>query len=168
MKAFLQIERKVSGRNPAAIFPCEFRCRRGSEACRVRVRRITLIEVAIATVLSVLLVATVLSGLLAASEASYAAGQHTAAMGLCQDRMEEMRAVDFEDISGENFPDETGLSLTHTQASEEHVISCSRQVFLQDESTEDIGAKRVRVTVQWTFRGREHEERLETIIYDFH
>jgi hypothetical protein len=53
-----------------------------------------------------------------------------------------------------------------TEPASRDAVLCERTVAIQDESEPDLPAKRVVVSVQWTYRGQDHQERLESIVHD--
>ena len=133
------------------------------EACRF----FTLTEVVVTVALSVLIIAAALSGLLSAQRAGAMSAQHTCAVALCQDALEEMRAAEFDDITTQNFPESEEMTLTHTTAPQEVLIPCTRLIEITDESEEDLFAKRVRITVEWDWGGQVRDQHIESIVYDF-
>jgi len=126
----------------------------------------TVVEVTIAAAIVMLLLGGGFLSLSMSSEAAYLAAQHTTAAGLCQDRLEQIRAADFDKIDSVTFPSEFGLQLTHTEAPAEVIVLCDRTVDIIDESAPNLGAKRIVVTVHWRFVGSDHEEHIETIVHD--
>ena len=127
----------------------------------------TMTEVCVASCIGVLLMVTALAGLGTARSVGTHTSQHTSALALCQDTVEAMRADDFDHLTPQNYPDEY-LTLTHTNAPQETLIPCHRVVEIEDASSPGLGAKRINIAVEWTYRGREQDLRVETIIYDYH
>lgn len=134
-----------------------------------RRRPMTLLEVAIACMILGLLSIAVLNGILTASASAHISAQYAAAFGLCDEKMEEIRAISYEDVVGDNFPPEEDLVLTHTEASPQVDIFCEREVTIEDsddlaELANPVG-KRITVRVTWEFGGREHVQSLQTMIF---
>ena len=126
----------------------------------------TLMEIMIASFISMIVIGSALMSLSVMGSSAQLAAQHTAAMCLCQERLEEIRAAPFEDVNRERFPDEHGLALTHTESPAEKILTCDRLVEILDESDPGWQARRIIVTVRWVFVGKPNEERIETIVHE--
>lgn len=130
----------------------------------------TLIEVAIAGACTLIMVTGAIGAIVVGVSATHRSAMHSAAMCLCQQRFEQIRATQpFSSLNATTFPNETGLVLTHTQANAQVNVTCSRTATITDMSTTGLPAKRVLVTVTWTWRNRNvpETESLEGIVYDF-
>ena len=132
----------------------------------IRFRPMTLMEIMIASFISMIVIGSALMSLTVMGSAAQLAAQHTAAMSLCQERLEEIRAAPFDELNAESFPTENGLSLTHTESPVGKVLTCERLVDITDDSQPGWQARRVVVTVRWVFRNRPNEERIETIVHE--
>ena len=132
----------------------------------VRCRPMTLMEVMIASFVTMIVIGSALMSLTVMSSSAQLAAQHTAAMSLCQERLEEIRAAPFDQLTVENFPTENGLALTHTESPVGQTLECERIVAITDDSQAGWEARRVVVTVTWVFRNRPNDERIETIVHD--
>jgi hypothetical protein len=135
--------------------------------CRRR-RGMTLLEIAIAAVCGVLVISAAVCAAVVMSGGAMVSAQHTSAMGLCEERLEQVRAdPDFAGIAASRYPVETNIPLTHTESPSNQIIPCTRQASFQDVSLPGIPGKRVIVLVTWTFRHWAQQERIEGIVYDF-
>jgi len=129
--------------------------------------RITLIEVLVALVITALVVGGMMTSIIMASESTRTAAQHTAAMQLCVELVEEMRSVEFEQLVPANYPLQPSVTLMAPKSGD-NTILCTRSVELTDADTEDIEARRVVVKVEWRAGNRPQKVKYETIIYRFH
>lgn len=135
---------------------------------RRRAAPMTLLEITLTTVLSLIVVSAALSALVTMCSSAHLAAQHTAAMCLCQESLEALRAeTDFTHLTSTYYPTETGLTLTHTESPSNVIITCTRQPTITDASTAGVPAHRVVVTVSWTYRSKTQQERIEGIIYEY-
>lgn len=164
-RCVLFVRDSISGQTPVSAAQ-EEHLWRGLE-CRVRSHSMSLVEVVVTSALCLILTGTILTGLVSAGGAAAMASQHTAAMCLCQETVEDLRARDFADIVHRRFPAREDVSLTHTMSNQAVVVPAERRIEVTDESAPGFDARRVVVSVRWTIRGRVQEERVETIIYDF-
>ncbi|OPZ24702.1 MAG: hypothetical protein BWZ02_02797 [Lentisphaerae bacterium ADurb.BinA184] len=126
----------------------------------------TLTEVVVTSGLAAIVLAGVMAGLVASSDAMSLATQRTAALGLCQEKLESIRSDAFANVVQESYPEETGLSLTHTEANPQYVFPCTRQVTVADITSGGVAARRITVVVSWRFRDSERSETLHAIVYD--
>ena len=128
----------------------------------------TLIEVAIAGTCTLIMVTGAIGAIVVGVSATHRSAMHSAAMCLCQERFEKIRVTQpFSSLNAATFPNETGLVLTHTEANSQVNVLCNRTATITDISTTGLPAKRVVVTVQWSWRNRTESEALEGIFYDF-
>ena len=127
----------------------------------------TLIEVIIAITIGALTTGGLLMSLFMAAQGSLIASQHSAAMQLCIQTIEEMRASDYEDIDSEHFPSQEGIELTTADRSGNAVL-CEEKIKISDDSSENIEAKRIKIDVNWRYRKLDNSVPYETIIYKFH
>ncbi len=135
---------------------------------RLRTAPMTLLEITLTTVLSLIVVSAALSALVTMCSSAHLAAQHTAAMCLCQESLESLRAeTDFTHLTSTYYPTETDVTLTHTESPSNVIITCTRQPTITNISTTDVPAHRVVVTVSWTYRGKTQQERVEGIIYEY-
>jgi len=127
----------------------------------------TLVEVCIAAYCSAVIISASVLGIVMATAEAATTAQHTSAMSLCEERLEAMRAEqDLTRITTTYYPSQTNLELTHTESPSTIIIYCNRTVVITDESTAAITAKRVTITVNWTFRAQPQQESITGIIYD--
>ena len=164
---------KTANSTSQARFPNRLRQRLGtlssnfpSTQAAVRCRPMTLMEVMIASFVTMIVIGSALMSLTVMSSSAQLAAQHTAAMALCQERLEEVRAAPFTQVNAENFPTENGLVLTHTESPAGGILNCERIVAITDDSQPGWQARRVVVSVRWIFRNRQNEERIETIVHE--
>lgn len=133
-----------------------------------RRRAMTLIEVAIAGTCTLIMVTGAIGAIVVGVKATHRSAMHSAAMCLCQQRFEQIRATQpFSSINATTFPNETGIVLTHTESNSLVNVLCSRTAAINDISATGLPAKRVLVTVTWTWSNRTEFETLEGIFYDF-
>ena len=137
-----------------------------------RRRVMTLIEVAIAGACTLIMVTGAIGAIVVGVKATHRSAMHSAAMCLCQQRFEQIRATQpFSSLNATTFPNETGIVLTHTESNSLVNVTCSRTATITDVTPIVAGlpAKRVVVTVTWTWRNRNvpETESLEGIFYDF-
>jgi len=120
----------------------------------------TLLEVCISAFCSMLIIGSAMMSLIQASWEAALTAQHTAAMCLCQERLETIRAdPNIAHITTDNYPSETNLQLTHTESPSSIEITCSRTVAITDISTAAETAKRINVLVSWTYRNKPSRNR---------
>ena len=122
----------------------------------------TLVEVMIASAVLAIVTGAVITTVVTSSRLNYSSAQHMAAFGLCEQRLELMRSVHFDQIVPTNFPAET-ISLTHLGGITRHPLPCTRSSVLTDGV--DPVRKDVSIIVAWRFGDRDLEERVDTVIY---
>lgn len=120
----------------------------------------------IASLLTLISVTGALLALQMANQSTAVAAQHFTAMCLCHESLEQMRTATFADLTTAKFPGETGLVMTHTESKGNFTVLSNRAITITAESSAGVDAKRVVITVSWTFRGRAQQERLEAVLYD--
>ncbi len=125
----------------------------------------TMIEVLVAGFIATLAIGALWMSIVMASETTAAAAQHTAAMQLCMELAERIRATPFADVHQADFPLENSLTLTLPESISGRQARCQRQVVITDESTTNLPAKRIQIAVRWQARGRNQQQTYETIIY---
>ena len=135
-----------------------------------RRRAMTLIEVAIAGTCTLIMVTGAIGAIVVGVSATHRSAMHSAAMCLCQQRFEQIRATQpFSSLNATTFPNETGMVLTHTESNSLVNVLCNRTATIADDTpiVPGLPAKRVVVKVDWTWRGRTEFETLEGVFYDF-
>lgn len=123
----------------------------------------TLLEVMIATAFVALLVSGIYAGMVQAVGLNYAVAQRVCALGLCRERIEQMRAVDYSSVTATNFDTEI-LRLTHLGGSARLPLPCTRSSIIA--SLNNPVRKAVTVMVAWNFRGRPYQESVSGMIFD--
>jgi Tfp pilus assembly protein PilV len=132
--------------------------------CNRRTRRqgMTLVEVMIASSIIFLVSGALIVTIVTGSRLSYASAQHVAAFGLCKDRLEQMRGMEFTDITSAAFPTET-ITLTHAGGSLQTAIACTRSTTVVDQT--NPMRKDVSIVVAWTYATKSLTERIDTTLY---
>ena len=122
----------------------------------------TLVEVLFASSIFVLIIASVLGAVMVGLHLNYAAAQQFAAFGLCKDRYEQMRSVDYTNVSSTVFTTET-IQLTHMGGNARVPLNCQRASFITNMVSPT--RKQVTINVQWTYLGKARSESLTGVIY---
>ena len=125
----------------------------------------TLLEVLIASSLSVLLIAGIFAALENADRGACLGSQYIAAFGRARELVEHMRGQSYVNVTLANYTNETGLVLTDVVGSQLVQIPCDRTSTIINALPAVPEGKDVMVTVQWTFRGKTNRESVYTTIY---
>jgi Tfp pilus assembly protein PilX len=122
-----------------------------------------LVEVVIGIVLVVLLVMALFQSVTLARHLTHANAQRVGAFGMCKARLEQLRGMDYADLSGTNFVMESDLQFTHLSGKEQLPIHCVRSLTFTPQANPQ--RTDVQVTVAWTYRGTPFREQLNGVIY---
>lgn len=122
----------------------------------------TLVEVLIASVVLMIISAGFISAIVTGSRLNYSSAQHVAAFGLCKGRLEQMRSIDFTNVTEAAFPSES-IPLTYAGGYARTPLTCTRSTTIRDLDVPT--RKEVQIDVAWTFAGRPTRERIDTVIY---
>jgi type II secretory pathway pseudopilin PulG len=125
----------------------------------------TLLEVLIASSLSVLLIAGIFASLENADRGACIGSQYVAAFGRGRELVEHMRGQSYANVTSANYTNETGLVLTDVVGSQLIQIPCDRTSTITNAVPAVPEGKDVMVTVQWTFRGKTNTVYVYTTIY---
>jgi len=126
-------------------------------------RGLMLAELVVVSFLLSTVVTGVIHGVVSGTRMNYVSGQHMAALGLCLERLEQMRETPYAEITPANFPDEPSLPLTHLGGSGAIPLGCARRARMRAHTDPDY--KRVTVTVTWAYLGREESEQLAGAVF---
>jgi len=115
----------------------------------------TLVEVVIATAILALCLLALGRAVTVGNRLLYASSQHMEAFMRCRERIEQMRATDYAQITSNNFPEEQ-IRLGHLGGTDRVPLYGTRSSVIEEIADPD--RKRVTVTVTWWFGGRWHTE----------
>jgi len=125
---------------------------------------VTLVEVIIASAITVTVLGSIIYSVATGVRINYMNAQQVAAFGLCREKLEEMRDMDYADVTGAKFPKETSVRIGHLGGREGIALLGERECVITPYVSGPAG-KSVTVTVRWTYLGKSHEERLDGAIY---
>jgi Tfp pilus assembly protein PilV len=125
-------------------------------------RGMTLVEVLFASFLFMLGIAGALGAVMLSLRLNYASAQQFAAFGLCKDLYEQMRSADYTNITAATFPSQT-LQLTHLGGDARKTLNCQRTSVIAERANPQ--RKVVKVTTQWSYRGKTLSETLTGVVY---
>jgi hypothetical protein len=125
-------------------------------------RGMTLVEVLFASTLFMLAIAGAIGAVMLSLHLNYAGAQQFAAFGLCKDLYEQMRSLDYTNVTATAFPSQT-LQLTHLGGDARKTLNCQRMSVIRDCTNPE--RKVVTVTVQWSYRSKTLAESLTGVIY---
>lgn len=123
---------------------------------------VTLLEAVISMLLLAIMTIGLYSGILNGISLNYAAAQRTVAAGLCKERLEKMRAVDFAAVTDAKFTNEN-LTLTHLGGAGRIPLYGTRLStisFLSNPWRKDVA-----ITVAWNYRGQGFTETISGVVY---
>jgi prepilin-type N-terminal cleavage/methylation domain-containing protein len=126
----------------------------------------TLLEVLIASTLSVLLIAGIYAALQNADRGTCLASQYVAAYGRARELLESMRGAPYTTVTTNNYPYQTNLVLTDVVGSMLVQIPCTRTNTITPAVPAIPDGKDITVTVTWTFRGKTMSNSAYTTIYN--
>ena len=112
----------------------------------------TLLEVLIASCLSVLLIAGIFGAIQNADRGACMASQYVAAFERARELVEDMRGAPYENVTTNNYLAETNLFLTNVIGSQTNHIYCNRTSTISNAIPASPQGQDVRVTVQWVYR----------------
>lgn len=134
---------------------------------KIRKRLMTLVEISVASVVVSIMTLGISASMIQNMKLMYAGTFRTAAITLCQQRLEEVKAQNFDDLVPTNVV-ENGEVLTHTYSPDKVDIQCSITTIINDvASTASDYDMSVYVKVEWTYRGRTSSEEMSAIVYRF-
>lgn len=122
----------------------------------------TLIELAVAMVLTSLLIGGIYTGVVSGMNLNYAVAQRVAAFGLCRERLEQMRSSEYADVTSDTFGNEQ-LDLTHLGGSERLPLVCARVSTIA--TLDNPARKAVEVEVTWQYRGIDYKESVAGLVF---
>jgi Tfp pilus assembly protein PilV len=122
----------------------------------------TLVEVLFASTLFMLTIAGAIGAVMLGLRLNYASAQQFTAFGLCKDLYEQMRSVDYTNVTAVTFPSQT-LQLTHLGGDARRALNCQRTSTITDRTNPE--RKVVMITVQWSYRNKTLAESLTGVIY---
>jgi type II secretory pathway pseudopilin PulG len=125
----------------------------------------TLLEVMIASCLSVLLIAGIFAALINAEKGACMASQYVAAFGRARELLEEMRGAPYASVLSGNYTNETGIVLTDVVGSQLIQLKCDRTSTISNAVPAIPEGKDAKVTVTWVFRNKTNEQSAFTTIY---
>lgn len=122
----------------------------------------TLVEVLFASAFFMLAIAGAIGGIVLGLHLNYASAQQFAAFGLCKDLYEQMRSVDYTNVTVATFPSQT-LQLTHLGGDARKALNCQRTSSITERTNPE--RKVVTTVVRWSYRGKTLQESLTGVIY---
>lgn len=123
----------------------------------------TLLEVVIATFVVSMMAIGISATLIQNMKLMYSATFHTAGISSCIDKLEELKTKPISQLPPGTTTDQPVL--THTYAPDRVDVMCTRTVVISHVGATDDFDRKVTITVQWTFQGRQSQESLTTVLY---
>jgi hypothetical protein len=124
----------------------------------------TLIEVAVAGALVALLSACAFRGIAVVEQNSRATAQRIAAQGACLNRYEELKAVAFENISEEFYPDRQVVLASMSKDPSRGLLMGTVHTAITNVVEDGAEFAMVDIKCTWMFRGRTRSEELHGLI----
>jgi type II secretory pathway pseudopilin PulG len=123
----------------------------------------SLIELVISLMVISVLAAALIHSVLLAQHIIHATSQRVSAFGMARAKFEEVQSCAFSDVATTNFPDETGIRLSHRSGPNQLAVNCTRTVTIQPQTAPE--RKEVDVSVTWNFLDRTLTETIRGVIY---
>jgi len=94
---------------------------------------------------------------------TYANALRLAAFGMCKSRLEQVRALGFDQLNPTNFPAETAIRFAHLSGRSRLPLTCNRSVSFSPQV--DPERTDVQVTVTWNYGGLTLQEHILGSVY---
>lgn len=124
---------------------------------------VTLVEVMVSMALVAIFSTGLYAAIIQASRANYQASQRVAAVGLCRERLEQMRGVPYQNLNSAHFPDET-VQLTHLGGTAMLPLMGMRRCTFQTLYAPSRTV--VSTEVEWVYAGHTNREVFYSVIFE--